>query len=233
MKKILLITLFSIFAISTADGALLPRRQLHALHDEISDPETQKEQLHKLAIRLDQAIDGIVRLGLYRTYEEGEHEAEADQLKMEWEISYKGFLTRMTEKMTWSIDDQKPLIEFLDKFVTQMIEWLGLETCIFLEITDLRVFNNGLSPTFNPCTFVVTEGQTRKDEYREIFNEDPVYQTGVFSAGTKWVIRLTCSAIAGMGVGSLICLPVSKVAESWIKRTLGPKLSDRIQDGCV
>lgn len=210
---------------------LTPRRQVFAIRDEI-DKSSQIEQMRALAVRVDQALDGIVRLAIDRLYEEGGHDKEADQFKFEWSAKWKGYLTRSTEKATsvYDIENQKPLIEWLDRFYTTVELMLGVDTCVTLRLSDIRSFNNGIIPTFNSCTFPVTEGETRRGEYLEIFNQGKIYR-GTASATVYWVINLTCS-FASTGVGALACAPIAMAAEWFFKRTIGPRLADKIIDKC-
>lgn len=204
MTKYLFLTLALLFS------GLAKSEDTYEYSKEISSFEHDLRNLDrtKLAARADRAIGQIIKLAVWKLKRTGHHQ-EANRIRQEWEGQYKGFLV-----LNQGIGDYKPLSEWLAGVYMIAELLLGVETCEFLHLDDIKIINFTIPVVF-AMHDVLGPVEIDRAEYGLHFNPF----AGVVA---YWGVWAGCTA-ATWGSGMfLICTPAGMGSEYLMLHQIAP-----------
>lgn len=225
-----------ILALLLALGMSLPTlgRELTAKEKAFAKRERQKIEADvangydRLAARTDAAIEALIQRSVKELLKAG-HVAYAEDLEKDFNIHFRGYLSRGYEADYGDIGDHKPLVQFLATAYDKIEAAIGVDACKMLHLSDIKTLNFTIPIVFKPCVFDMgTVKGERKDEYRRHFAMGVVYY-GLMPVIVYWGVAIPCVLVTS-GIATMACGPVATAAEFACGKFVAPKLSDVLWD---
>lgn len=189
---------------------------------------------------VDEALDAVIREAQRQLWKAGSPDL-AEQLRFEWEGTYKGYLER-----TYDEGDHAPLSQWLAIWYMALDASLGQRVMEMTHLVDIKTFNFAIPVAFNPHAqslwcheqMIDHPTDTCEAEYRrhmagtkytpaDPFAEDPRHH-GLCGVTTYWVVFSGCEAALWGLDWSLICGIAGDTGEVLMDKIAAPKISDKI-----
>lgn len=185
--------------------------------------EWEQGGLRRMAQRTDQALNGIIRLGIANLKKHGFY-SEAKDMEKGW-LAHEGEVTRIINQTGRKIGDFEPLSTWLAVAYFVLEEKLGYDICRALRFSDLMTFNFTIPVVFSPCKYGLTEFT-----YHFVHDDPNVFHPykGLAPVVAYWTSVITCS-VATFGAGYFfICSPIGMLVELGVDRSVAPWLAPKI-----
>lgn len=208
----LIVCFLSLFA--SVSEAAVPTATAHRLAREM--------EKGALAEKVDETLDRILAVAVWKLKREG-YDLPAEKIAEEWAFHFKGYLAR-----NQAIGDHAPMSMWLAEVCLTLKLLLGDYTYKALHLDDIETINFGLPVTMNPYKDEQWCKETQELSCRLDYELHAVPVMGVCA---YWLTWIGCTAGTwGMGAVTMICTPLSMVAEEAMVTFFAPDVAHRIWD---